>query len=405
MPSPAQPPGSSNMRPAWIEIDLTAIADNVHRVLSVLGHQRKLIAVVKDDAYGHGVRAIAPVVCECGAHMLAVALIEEALEAEQICPQAEVLILSLVPHAEAETAVAHGFHVPLSNLAGAEAFARAAAELGKPAKVHIKVDTGMHRLGVPAEQISDYCRQLRAHAGLQICGIFTHFASSSDDPQFTTEQFGRFQRACRDAEAALGYPIPIKHCANSGATVRYPEMWLDAVRPGALLYGIPRNRGGVYLPTMVQALTLKAKIACLQDVPKGETVGYGRTWRAARNTRTALLPVGYGDGYDRLLSNNADVLLRCCRAPVIGTIAMDSTVIDVTDVPGIEVGEEVVLIGDQGDESITVAEIAERCGTIVQEVVARLTRRLPRVYTCQPGDGRVERLIEASGGVTSGVPV
>ncbi len=392
------------MRPAWLEIDLTAIADNVHRVLSVLGHQRKLIAVVKDDAYGHGAAVVARVVDDCGAQMLAVALLEEALELEQICPEAEILILGLVPRAAAETAVAHGFHVPLSDLAAAEAFAMAAAELGKAAKVHIKVDTGMHRLGVPAEEISDYCRQLKTLAGLQICGIFTHFASSSDDPQFTTEQFERFRRACWDAEAALGYPVPVKHCANSGATVRYPEMWLDAVRPGALLYGIPRNRGGVYLPTMVQALTLKAKIACLKDVPKGETVGYGRTWRAARDTRTALLSVGYGDGYDRLLSNNADVLLRGRRMPVIGTIAMDSTVIDVTDVPSVEVGEEVVLIGDQGDESVTVAEIAERCGTIVHEVVARLTPRLPRVYTCQLGDGRVERLIEASGGVTNDVP-
>ncbi len=394
------------MRPAWIEIDLTAIADNVHRVLSVLGHQRKLLAVVKDDAYGHGAAVIAQVAHSCGAHMLAVAFVEEAVELQPVCPEAEILILTPVAmDADAlETAVSCGFHVSLADPAEAGLLSAAAIRQGHAAKVHIKVDTGMHRLGVAAAQVGEYCSRLKLLPGLELRGIFTHFASSSDDPQFSTEQFECFQQACRDADAALGYPIPLKHCANSGATVRYPEMWMDAVRPGALLYGIPRNRGGVYMPTMQQALTVKAKSASLKEGPAGETVGYGRTWRAAGDSHIALLPIGYGDGYDRLLSNNADVLLRGRRVPVVGAVAMDSTTIDVTSVGDVQVGEEVVLIGAQDGESVTVAEIAERCQTIVHEVAVRLGRRLPRVYTCQPGDERVERLITVEGSVASSVP-
>ncbi len=391
------------MRPAWLEIDLTAIADNVHRVLSVLGHQRKLIAVVKDNAYGHGAAVVARLIDQCGAYMLAISLLEEALAVAVVCPEAEILILSPVPTEAAETAVAHGFHLPLNDRAGAEVLSATAVEQGKTALVHIKVDTGMHRLGILAEDIGQFCNHLKALPGVEVRGIFTHFASSSDDPRFTTEQFERFQQACRDADAALGYAIPLKHCANSGATVRYPEMWLDAVRPGALLYGIPRNRGGVYMPTMQQALAVRAKIASVREVPAGQTVGYNRTWRAPRDSRVALLPIGYGDGYDRLLSNNADVLLRGQRVPVVGAISMDSTTIDVTDLPDVKPGEDTVLIGGHGEEAISVAEIAERCRTVVHEVVVRLSQRLPRVYNWQPGDVRVERLMPAEGSVPSGV--
>lgn len=382
------------MRPAWIEVDLTAIADNIQRLLSVLGHQRQLIAVVKDDAYGHGANVVARLIRDCGAQMLAVALVEEALALAKVCPDAEILIFGAIPLEATEAVVEHGFHASLADLAGAEALAAAAVEQGKVANVHIKVDTGMHRLGVPADRAGDYCATLKLLPGLEIRGIFTHFASSSEDPQFTTEQFARFQGATAQAEMALGQRIPLKHCANSGATVRYPEMWLDAVRPGALLYGIPRNRGGVYMPTMQQALTLKAKIVAVKSVPAGETVGYGRSWRAARDSQIALLPLGYGDGYDRSLSNNAEVLLRGRRFPVVGAISMDYTTIDVTDVTGGCLGEEVVLIGEQGSESVTVAEIAERCQTVVHEVPVRLSQRLPRVYIGQPGDARVEALIE-----------
>jgi len=378
------------MRPAWLEIDLTAIADNIERVLSVLGSQRKLIAVIKDDAYGHGATVIGPVAQRCGVRMFAVSLIEEAIEVKSVC--------DAVP-----TAIEHGFHMPLDSVDRAKVISQAASAQGTAAKVHLKVDTGMHRIGVPADEVGQLCRGLRDLPNLDIRGIFTHFASAPDDPLFTTQQFERFQQACREAETILGQRLPLKHCANSAATVRYPEMWLDAVRPGALLYGIPRNRGGQYLPTMDQALSMKAKIASIRTLPAGEKLGYGRTWQAQRTSRIAQVPLGYGDGYDRHLSNKGEVLLRGRRLPVVGAICMDSTFVDVTDIPGAKVGEEVVMVGSQGDETITIAEIAEHCGTVVQEVPVRMNVRLPRIYTCQPGDERVAHFADRYRSATSDV--
>ncbi len=380
------------MRPAWLEINLSAIADNVSNLKTVLGPQREIIAVVKADGYGHGVLPVSQVALNAGARMLAVAMVEEALELTQAGLQAEVLILSATPRQAAATIVEYGFHAPLTDMAGAQALSQAAQELHRPANVHIKVDTGMHRLGVAAEEIADYCATIKSLPGLAIRGIFTHFASSSSDPQFTLAQLGSFKKVTAQAEAALGYSIPLKHCANSGAIVRYPESWLDAVRPGALIYGIPRNPGGVYMPTMRQAVTLRANISCVKPIEAGAGVGYGLTWTALEDTRIALLPVGYADGYDRLLSNNADALLRGQRVPVVGAVSMDCTIIDVGAIAGAGVDEEVVLVGQQGDENITVAEIADRCDTVIQEVVSRFSPRLPRVYTHDPGDVRVKEL-------------
>jgi len=389
------------MRPAWIEIDLTAIADNIQHLVSELGHQRKLIAVVKDDAYGHGATVVGQIAEQGGVHMLAVSLIEEAIELQPVCPETDILILGLVPLDAIPAAIEHGFYMPLDSVDRAEAISQAASAQGKVAKVHLKIDTGMHRIGVPADEVGQLCRVVNGLPNLDICGIFTHFASAPDDPLFTTQQFERFQQACREAEAVLDRRLPLKHCANSAATVRYPEMWLDAVRPGALLYGIPRNRGGQYLPTMQQALSMKAKLAAIRTLAAGEKLGYGQTWQAQRDSRIGLLPLGYGDGYDRLLSNNADALLRGRRVPVVGAICMDSTFIDVTDMPDAKMGEEVVLVGSQGEGSITIAEIADRCGTVVQEVPVRMNVRLPRVYTCQPGDERVAHLADRYRSATS----
>ncbi len=382
------------MRPAWLEIDLTAIADNIQRLLAKLGHQRKLIAVIKDDAYGHGAATVARVVYERGAQMLAVSLIEEAVEVESVCPGAEILILGLVPLEALPAAIEYGFHMPLDSVDRAEAISQAASKQGIAAKVHLKIDTGMHRIGVPSDEVGELCRRVKNLPNLDIRGIFTHFASAPDDPLFTTQQFERFQQACREAEGVLDQRLLLKHCANSAATVRYPEMWLDAVRPGVLLYGIPRNRGGQYLPTMEQALSMKARIASIRTLPDGEKLGYGRTWQAQRDSRIAQVPLGYGDGYDRHLSNKGELLLRGQRVPVVGSVCMDSTFIDVTAIPDAKVGEEVVLVGSQGDESVTIAEIAEHCGTVVQEVPVRMNVRLPRVYTCQPGDERVAHLAD-----------
>ena len=399
------------LRPAWLEINLSALADNVHNLKSVLSPHQLIIAVVKANAYGHGAVPVSRVAVEAGAGRLAVALVEEAVELREAGARAgargtgPVMCLGATPAEAAPLLVEQQIEAPLTDLEGARALAAAARAAGRTAPVHIKVDTGMHRLGVRPEEIGEFCAGLRELPGLEIVGIFTHFSSSQIDPEFTLRQLGLFREAVATAETVLGLRIPLRHVCNSGATVRYPEAWLDAVRPGALLYGIPRDRGGPYLPPMRPVLALKAKIAVVKALRAGESVGYDRTWRAPHDTRLGLLPLGYADGYDRLLSNRGEVLVHGRRCPIVGRICMDVTIIDLTGVPAAQVGDTAVLVGEQGGEAVQVHDLAELCGTVVQEIVSRFSSRLPRVYYAEPGDERVPAALGDKRSMLSDAPV
>lgn len=393
------------MRPAWIEINLSALADNIHNLKSVLSPHQQIIAVIKANAYGHGALPVARVALEAGATRLAVALVEEALELREDGCRAPIMVLSATPREAAPLLVEQEIEAPLTDREGAETLAAAGRHLGRPAKVHIKVDTGMHRLGVRAEEIAAFCEHLRRLPGLEIVGIFTHFSSSQIDPEFTMRQLALFKQAVAEAERVLGYRIPLRHVCNSGATVRYPEAWMDAVRPGALLYGIPRDRGGLYMPEMRPVLALKAKLAVIKPLYRGESVGYDRTWVAPQDTRIGLLPLGYGDGYDRLLSNRASVLVHGKRCRVVGRICMDTTIIDLTSAPSAQVGDTAVLIGEQEGQRVEVHEIAALCNTVVQEIVSRFSGRLPRVYFAEPGDERVYRALAERRSLLSDAPL
>ena len=297
------------LRPAWLEINLSALADNVHNLKSVLSPHQQIIAVVKANAYGHGAVPVSRVALAAGAGRLAVALVEEAQELRAAGCTSPLMCLGATPPEAAPILVDQHIEAPLTDLAGARALSEAGRAAGRPAPVHLKIDTGMHRLGVRAEEIGPFCEALLELPGLEIVGVFTHFSSSQIDPEFTLAQLASFKHAVAEAERVLGFRIPLRHVCNSGATVRYPEAWLDAVRPGALLYGIPRDRGGLYMPEMRPVLALKAKLAVIKPLSTGESVGYDRTWRAPHDTCLGLLPLGYADGYDRLLSNrgsNAD---------------------------------------------------------------------------------------------------
>ncbi len=393
------------MRPAWIEINLSALADNLHNLKSVLSPHQQIIAVIKANAYGHGALPVARVALEAGASRLAVAIVEEAVELREDGCRAPIMVLGATPREAAPLLVEQEIEAPLTDLAGAEALAAAGQHLGRPAKVHIKVDTGMHRLGVRAEEIAPFCEHLRDLPGLEIVGIFTHFSSSQIDPEFTMRQLTLFKQAVAEAERILGYRIPLRHVCNSGATVRYPEAWMDAVRPGALLYGIPRDRGGLYMPEMRPVLALKAKLAVIKPLYRGESVGYDRTWVAPHDTRIGLLPLGYADGWDRLLSNRASVLVHGKRCRVVGRICMDATIIDLTGAPSAQVGDTAVLIGEQEGQRIEVHEIAALCNTVVQETVSRFSGRLPRVYFAEPGDERVYRALAEKRSMLSDAPL
>lgn len=368
------------MRPAWLEIDLSAIRGNLTCIRGLVGPDVGVIAVVKANAYGHGAMPVARCVLESGARMLAVALMQEAAELREGGISAPVVVLGATDAQEAPEFIAHDAIPAVSDVSFAEALARAATKRGCLAPCHIKIDSGMGRQGVRTEDIAQFTSRLRALPALRVEGALSHFADSPTDREFTLEQVRNFLAGVAELERCLGHRAPLRHMANSAAILRHPESYLDAVRPGALMYGIAAPDGGEFLPATRQAMTLKSRIVAVKALRKGESVGYFRTFVAPRDTRIAVLAVGYADGYSRALSGKAEALVRGRRCPVVGRVSMDCIVVDVGELPGVEVGEEVVLLGRQGEEMITVAELAVRGDTCPEETVARMTTRLPRVY-------------------------
>ncbi len=369
------------MRPAWLEIDLDAIGQNLSDVRQLVGPGVDVIAVIKSNAYGHGAVPVARRVLAGGAKLLGVALIQEAIELREAGITAPMLVLGTTDPSEAPEFVEYGVMAAVGGEDLARALSEASARIGKPALCHIKIDTGMGRQGVRPEAIRSLGQALSALPNLSIEGVFSHFASSSGDTEFTEHQRETFLGAVPVLETSLGRRILLRHLANSGGIVHHHDAWLDAVRPGALLYGISELNGADFPSTLRQAMSLKAKIVFTKGICAGDSVGYGRAFVVCREACTAVLPLGYADGYPRSLTNNADVLVHGKRCPVLGRISMDSIVIDVTEVEAVQVGDEAVLLGRQGDEMITTGELAKQGGTIVEEICARMAGRLPRVYT------------------------
>ena len=378
------------MRPAWLEIDLNVVRHNLSCIRGLVGPDVGVIAVVKANAYGHGALPVARCVIEGGARMLAVALMQEAVELREGGLTAPILVLGATDPEEAPEFIAHDVIPAVSHFAFAGALARAAAEHDTVAACHVKIDSGMGRQGTRLEDVAELASRLRELPAVRVEGALSHFASSPGDREFTLAQVRRFLAGVADLERGLGHEVPLRHLANSAAILRYPEAWLDAVRPGALMYGIAAPGGGEHLPATGQAMTLKARIVALKALRAGESVGYGRTFIAPRDTRIAVLPIGYADGYPRALSGKAEALVRGQRCRVAGRVSMDCIVIDVGGAPGVEAGEEVVLLGRQGDEMITTAELARLADTCVEEIVARMSARLPRVFLGEGGTGARE---------------
>lgn len=366
--------------PAWIEVDLGAVAHNVRAFRALLPPACRLIAVVKADAYGHGIAPVAHAALAAGAHALAVADVREAAALRHAGIAAEILILGPVDGGEAGTIAELGVAPGLGSRDLARALAELPASGRRPLNVHVEVDTGMRRHGLPAAELPAFVRDLRDRGRLALAGVFTHFAAVEPDEQpAMQQQFAAFRTALA-AVRDLGSPL--RHAANSLATLLLPESRLDAVRIGGGLYGFDPLRGRSDL-RLRPALSLKASVAGLRDAAAGDAVGYGATFVCRRPTRLALLPIGYADGLARANWQGGDVLVRGRRAPIAGRISMNQTVIDVTDVPGVAVGDEVVLLGRQGAHSIAAEE---RCaeGTSVYEVTSLLRPHLPRLHAPAP---------------------
>ncbi len=360
----------------WVEIDIGALTHNFHALRGQLKPGTRFMAVVKKNAYGHGALEISRALLKSGAEYLGVYSLEEALELRRGGIDAPVLIFGPVLTNNADTMVEEQLIATVVNNELAEALSEAGQKFNTMVEVHVNVDTGLHREGVSLQDAFNFINYIETLPNLKVVGLYTHFSSADEiDPIPTKVQLEKF------TELASCFPhITILHAANSAATLQFPGSHLDMVRVGIALYGLyPSNtiRKTVFLKPV---LSLKAKIIRMQSIPPGEGVSYGLTWTSTRDSMVALIPMGYGYGLSRLLSNRGSVLVRGRRAPIRGVICMDQCLVDVTDIPNVNVGDEATVIGQQYDEVITVDEIADLTNTIDYEIVTRLSTSIPRVY-------------------------
>lgn len=363
-------------RPTWAEIDLAAFTRNVDAIVRMLPPGSRLIAVLKADAYGHGAVELARRCAPDRVAMIAVALLEEAEELRRAGITIPLFIIGPLLEKQIAVAASYGMRVGVTGPEELEAACRVARE--REVTVHLDLDSGMGRMGILDSDLPRVAEMIRQARHLHVEAIYTHLANASDvaDP-YTKEQVVRFEHMVNGLRHA-GVTAPHHHLANSAATIRGIVQAGEWARVGVALYGAESlDRGGSRLEPL---LRWRTEIARLKELPAGAPVGYGLTFRAKRASRIATLMVGYADGYDRRLSNNAEVLVRGRRAPVVGRISMDLTTVDVTDIPEASFGDEVILLGRQGENEIAAEELANRTGTISYEVFCRISRRVPRLY-------------------------
>jgi alanine racemase len=383
-------------RPTWAEIDLDALAANFRAVRRLVGGEVKVMAVVKADAYGHGAVGCARRLAAEGAEWFAVALPEEGIELRRAGIEQPILCLEGFWEGQAGALIKYKLTPVIYRLDMAEEFEAAAREAGVGvANVHAKIDTGVGRLGVRCgEAASEFARALKNFAHLRVDGLMTHFAVADEAARdsFTEEQLARFQ-AARGSFRAAGHAPTFFHMANSAATFAHAAARGNMVRPGGVLYGLWRDvlQTQSAPPELRPVLAVRSRIILLKWIGAGETLGYGCTFKATRPTLVATLPIGYHDGYARALSNRGRVVVRGQFAPVVGRISMDLTLVDVTDVEGVALGDQVTLIGTDDRLSVPAEEIAEIAGTISYEITCGISARVPRNYKGERGRGKGER--------------
>ena len=366
-------------RPTFAEIDLRAMRYNLRKIRKIVGKETKILGVVKADGYGHGMEEVSRAILKEGVDYLGVASLDEARQLRSTGVKSKIIVLGLILPEEAGGVLKFNVTQTVSCLNVARALSRLGQRRRKNIKVHIKIDTGMGRIGFWHEEAIGFIRKIATLENLVIDGIFTHFPSAEDDAPFTKRQIRDFNSLIKDL-GSHNIDIPIKHTSNSMALVGFKEARMNMVRPGLIMYGLYPRRDLVKKLGLRPVLKLKTKIVHVKPVSKGRSVSYGRAYIAKKDTRIATIPLGYGDGYSRHLSNRASVLIRGRRAPIVGRVCMDMTMVDVGHIKGVRPGDEVVLIGSQGKQRIRAEELAEIIGTIPYEVVCNIGRRVPRVY-------------------------
>ena len=365
------------LRPAWTEIDLGKLRRNLQLIRRDLPRNVKLLAVVKDEAYGHGALDVARVAVEEGAWGFGLSTLEEAMALRDAGITAPLLLLGERQEAELEWCVAHNLTVCVNEPHNIRALAKIAAHFDKQVAVHVKIHTGMSRYGVRWDEALPLIQQIIAEKLLSLEGVMTHFSQSDEtDKTFANLQFSRFSEVLRALEQRK-ISVKLRHTCNSGGFLDLPQAHLDMVRPGILLYGVFPSQVCRQIPGIEPVMSVKARVAAIQKLKPGEVVGYGMRYTAKIERRIAILPIGYGDGFPRV-RNEGCALIHGKRAPLLGGIAMDALMVDITDIPQAQMWDEAVLMGRQGNDEITVRDIAKLKNSVTYDVLTNWRLRLRR---------------------------
>jgi alanine racemase len=370
----------STLLPTYAIVNLAALAHNLSRIKRYLSPGCEVMAIVKANAYGHGAVETAHALAKQGIGQFAVASIEEGIELRLAGLSASIVVLGALFEEQLPDLVAHGLTPVVSDSRLLPALTKAAGLLSAPYPIHLKVETGMGRLGLSPEELLALLDSPLLHSPLHVEGLMTHLSDADGtDSAFTERQLSLFN-ALLEQIRLRGFTVPLVHAANSAAIVRFPGAHFSLVRPGIMLYGYHTLPATIPDPDLRPILSLHTTVAQLRTIPKGCSVSYNGTFVAQRQTRIAVLPIGYADGYSRRLSHRGSVLIQERRAPIVGLVCMDMIMVDVTDLTPVQVGETVTLIGQQGEESIWADEVAGWIDTIPYEVLCGIGSRVPRLY-------------------------
>lgn len=368
----------------WAEVSLPVLVRNLRIIRSMISRSAtEILAVVKADAYGHGMKRVARALAQEGVGFFGVASIEEAVELRSVCSKEKILALGTFHHSQTPLYIRHRIRPTISSLEDAEILERKLQNVHSRSvhfPVHVKIDTGMGRLGVWHADAGDFFGKLKSYKNISVEGLYTHFSRADHtDRRFTERQMECFDASARKAKA-LGFAPRYFHAANSSGLLRFKKFHFNLVRPGIFLYGIPPSPRFFVPRGLRPILSLKTRISFLKDVEKSRTLSYGATYRAPRDTRIATIPVGYSHGYRVGFSNKAFVVIRGEKCPVVGRVTMDQTLVDVGRLSRVKRWDEVTLIGSSGIEEISAGDLAELAQTIPYEIVCAIHSRIPRIY-------------------------
>ena len=367
-------------RDTWAEVSLDAIEQNIKAFRNYIQPQSKLMAVVKADAYGHGAVEVAKSAIDAGADYLAVALLDEAIQLRQAGIRFPVLVLGYTVPEAAEEAIRNDITLTVYTQDVAESIEKAADKLGETTRIHIKIDSGMNRIGIKTKAGAlDLIQSIQSQHVI-VEGIFTHFADADNpDPTYTMKQFEYFTKLI-DYLEKHNISIPIQHCCNSAGTIAYPKMHLDMVRVGVSLYGLYPSDHLQSKISLRQAMSFKTKPVMIKTVEANQPISYGCTFSPESQSKIATIPVGYADGFSRSLSNKGNVTVHGVRVPIVGRICMDQAMIDVTGIEELNQNDVITIFGDPHDGYISMKEVADQMNTIHYETACLIGRRVPRVY-------------------------